>query len=336
LTRASQFLLCVTICNGVAVAAPADDAPTPTKVAILLFDGVEIIDYTGPYEVFGAGNGFEIYTVSATEAAITTAMGMRVLPKYTFANAPQADVVIIPGGDVRTVQNDAPTLEWLKKQSGAAEHVMSVCNGAFTLANTGLLQGLTSTTTRAHIDTLKRQHPQIKVVRDQRVVDNGKFLTTGGLSAGIDGALHILSRMRGEGEAHAVAVQLEYDWRPEGSFLPGTDAIHVLPSVGGRLSKVVHGARILSTQGDKDRWTLVVELSSDLAGTRLLEEIGKAYADAGKWSRSDSRAPPADHPVSAWNAIDGDGRRWTVTIASDEMAGQPNRHLVKFAVVAAG
>ncbi len=343
ISLAIPILLSVAMTNtaAAAAAAAADQAP-PKKIAILLFDDVEIIDYSGPYEVFGAIDDFDVYTVSATGDAVTTAMGMRVLPQYSFANAPQADVLIVPGGGVQAVQHDAPTLEWIKKQSGTAAHVMSVCNGAFTLANTGLLQGLTATTTRGHIGALKHQHPELKVVRDQRVVDNGKFVVTGGLSAGIDGALHILTKMRGEGEARAVAVQLEYDWRPEGGFLPGTDAVHILPRAANyELAKVAYKDRIISTQGDQEHWTIVREMSSNLSGVKLIDEIGRIYAAAGKadtdqWSRSGAPVTPSGQPVSAWKVIDGDGKPWTVTISSDAVAGQSNKHLVRIGVARAG
>jgi putative intracellular protease/amidase len=327
-------LFCIVFANGAAVAAPQDIA-APKKVAILLFDGVEIIDYTGPYEVFGADDAFEVYTVSANEAPITTSMGMRVVPKYAFATAPQADVVIIPGGIVSKVKDDVPTLDWIKKQNGKAEHVMSVCNGAITLANTGLLQGLTSTTTRGNIDYFKRLHPELKIVRDQRVVDSGKIITTGGLSAGIDGALHVMAKMRGDGQAKAVAVELEYDWHPEGGFLPGTDAIHVLPWVEGKLKSVGYWDKVISTQGNTDRWDIVRDVRSDLSATRLMTEIGKIYEAAGKWSSIDPPVARAVPSSGAWKAVDGDGKFWTVTIRVDDVAGQSKRHLVKIGVVRA-
>jgi putative intracellular protease/amidase len=325
-------LLCIVFADTAAVAAPQDN-PAPKRVAILLFDGVEIIDYTGPYEVFGADDGFEVYTVSANQAPITTAMGMQVLPKYAFATAPQADVIIIPGGDVSKVKDDVPTLDWIKKQSSQAEHVMSVCNGAITLANAGLLQGLTATTTRGNIDYFKRVHPELKIVRDQRVVDSGKIITTGGLSAGIDGALHVVAKMRGEGQAKAVAVQLEYDWRPDGGFLPGTDAIHVLPWVESKLGTVGHWDKVISTQGNMDRWDIVRDVRSDLSAAQLFTEIGKIYAAAGKWSNTALPVTPAVPSSGTWKAVDGDGKPWTVTIRVDDVAGQSNKHLVKIGVV---
>ncbi|MFI5120410.1 MAG: DJ-1/PfpI family protein [Thermoanaerobaculia bacterium] len=190
------------------------------KVAILIFNGVEIIDYTGPWEIFGAA-GFDVYTVAGTKEPVTTAMGMTVLPKYTFADAPQPDVLVVPGGGVKEAQGSAATLKWVTGATAGTTHTMSVCNGAFILASAGLLDGLTATTTSGNIAKLTAEYPKTKVVDDQRFVDNGKIITTAGLSAGIDGALHVVSRMLGPGTAQKVALVEEYDWRPGAAWKRG-------------------------------------------------------------------------------------------------------------------
>src|ERR1700733_13441673 len=129
--------------------------PHPRKSLFLFSRGVQIIDYSGPFEAF-ADAGYDVFTVAATKVPVTTAAGdgEKITPKYTFADAPQADVVVIPGGGYEAPRNSA-AVEWIKHQSGGARHVMSVCNGAFTLANTGLLDGLSATTTAGNINRLK-------------------------------------------------------------------------------------------------------------------------------------------------------------------------------------
>src|SRR5579862_2397033 len=123
------------------------------NVAILLFDGVQIIDYTGPYETFGhmyvfdQPAPFNVYTVAEHATAITTAMGMSVNPKFSIEDAPRPDILIVPGGDVSAALNSPKVMEWLTDASRPAEIVMSVCNGAFILAKAGLLEGLEATTT---------------------------------------------------------------------------------------------------------------------------------------------------------------------------------------------
>ncbi len=188
---------------------------SPLRVAILIFEGVQIIDYTGPYEMFGAA-GFEVFTVAASKASVKTVMGMEVVPRHTFADAPPADVLVIPGGSLKDAVDHAATLAFIKACAARNQVTLSVCNGAFILANTGLLKGLTVTTTRGNIPRLAQRHPELKVVGDRRYVDNGRIVTAAGLSAGIDGALHVIEKLKGRELAKQVAHGEEYAWVPEG------------------------------------------------------------------------------------------------------------------------
>ena len=183
----------------------------PARVAILLFEGVQIIDFTGPHEMFGAA-GFEVVTVAATRKAIHTSMGLEVVPAFTFQDAPAAEVLVIPGGAVSQAEQDVATLAFVRKASAASTLTLSVCNGAFILAKTGLLDGLSATTTRGNVAPMARKYPKVKVVGDRRYVDNGKLITAAGLSAGIDGALHVIERLRGREVALGVAKAEEYAW----------------------------------------------------------------------------------------------------------------------------
>src|SRR5262249_9290969 len=124
-----------------AAAAPARDRK---KVAILIYDGVQIIDYTGPYEIFHAA-GFDVYTAAATKESLTTVAGMTVVPEHTFDDAPAPDVLVVPGGGLNGVHESEPTLKWIAATAERAGHTMSVCNGAFILAQVGLLDGLKAT-----------------------------------------------------------------------------------------------------------------------------------------------------------------------------------------------
>ena len=166
----------------------ADEAKAATaaqkKVAFLLFYGAEVIDFAGPYEMFGVN--CDVYTVGETGKPVTTAMGLTVVPKYSFADAPRPDVLVVPGGGVKASTENPALLKWVTDTTARDQITMSVCNGAFILAKAGLLDGLSATTTAGNIDRLAQQFPKTKVVRDQRFVDNGKIVTTCGLSAGID------------------------------------------------------------------------------------------------------------------------------------------------------
>jgi len=186
----------------------------PVTVAILLFDGVEIIDYSGPWEVFGAA-GFRVHTVAAKPEPIKTVFGQRVIPDYTLENSPPAEILLIPGGSVSRALNDPRLIAWIQAHSRESRYVMSVCTGAFLLAKAGVLDGLSATTIRHSIDKLAKFAPKTKVVRDHRYVDNGKVITTAGLSAGIDGALRLVWKITGKEQAQSTAAGLEYRWNPD-------------------------------------------------------------------------------------------------------------------------
>jgi putative intracellular protease/amidase len=219
--------------SATAASAPAISREAAKKVAILIFDGVQIIDYTGPYDVFGAA-GLEVFTVATSAATITTNMGMKVTPHYALDDAPAADVLLIPGGGVIPTQQDPRVLKWIQERSKQAQYVLSVCNGAYILAKTGLLDGLTATTTAGLIDGLPTIAPKVKVVRNQRYVDNGKFITTAGLSSGIDGALYVVSKLYGMARAQLTALRIEYDWKGDSKYARANLADRYISNVLGK------------------------------------------------------------------------------------------------------
>jgi putative intracellular protease/amidase len=314
-------------------AARAAAAAKRLKVGILLFDGVEIIDFTGPWEMFGAAN-FQVYTVAERRDAVTTAMGMTVQPGYTFADAPQPDVLLIPGGGVRAAQSSAPTLDWIRRMNAHTVHTLSVCNGAFILASTGLLDGLAATTTSGNIERMRATFPKVKVVDDRRFVDNGRIITTGGLSAGIDGALHVIARMLGEGTAQQVALGEEYDWRPEGGLARGTLADRLIPDVD---LDGIGDWKILSTRGGTDRWDLVVQGTSTLSATDVMGRIGRSFTTKGGWTSAGAPTPHSPSSLrSDWTFSGRDGRPWTGTLTLDTVAGKDHEYTAKLSIARAG
>lgn len=322
---------------GLVTVALAQPAPARHRVAVLIFNGAEIIDYAGPYEVFGAeSDQFEIYTVASTAKPVVTGAGMTVLAQYSYLTAPPADVVIIPGGMVEEVEHDRATLDWIKAQAAHARFTMSVCNGAFILANTGLLDGLTATTTRQNIPILQAQHPQIKVVRDQRFVDNGKIITTGGLSAGLDGALHVVGRMLGEGEAQDDALYLEYDASHQHNYLPGTFAINVLPDIGPKLAKLGDWST-LRTQGDAKHWELSEQAHSQLGLAALEKQVQAIFRDTGH--RTATSAPATDSAksgLSYWSFKDANGAAWRASVDVRPSGTHAGQFVLSVAVTRAG
>jgi putative intracellular protease/amidase/YHS domain-containing protein len=188
----------------------------PMKVAILLFDGVELLDFAGPGEVFAAalhGRAFDVFTVAATTEPIVSQGFVRVVPEHTLADSPRPDVLVVPGGSIRGLIQDKETMKWIEATAGKAQAVLSVCNGALVLASTPLLDGLEATTHQSSLAMLEDWAPNTKVRPDLRFVDNGRILTAAGVSAGIDASLHLVGRLVNERTAAATALYLEYPWQ---------------------------------------------------------------------------------------------------------------------------
>jgi putative intracellular protease/amidase/YHS domain-containing protein len=185
----------------------------PRKVGILVFNKMELLDFAGPAEVF-AGAGYDVFTVAATRESVPCFGLVTLTPQHTFADSPRPDVIVVPGGDTRQLANDSRVTDWLKQASPGAEITMSVCTGAFVLGKAGLLEGKAATTHWGSIARLRKQFPQTTVHDDRRIVDNGSVLTTAGVSAGIDGALHVVERLSGHEKAVKTARYMEYNWQP--------------------------------------------------------------------------------------------------------------------------
>jgi putative intracellular protease/amidase/YHS domain-containing protein len=188
------------------------------RVAILVYPGVELLDFSGPGEVFAAAahrGAFEVFTVAATKEPVMSQGFVEVVPQYSIADSPRPDLLVIPGGNAGSVLENPELMAWVKQTAAKAEAVMSVCNGAFVLARAGLLDGLEATTHWASIDALRREAPRTRVRDDVRFVDNGKVVTSAGVSAGIDAALHLVSRLLGEETAKGTARYMEYRYQPQ-------------------------------------------------------------------------------------------------------------------------
>jgi putative intracellular protease/amidase len=185
------------------------------SVAIFLYNGVELLDFAGPGEVFSA-SGFQVYTVSVDGKEILSQGFVTVKPQYSVENVPRPDVVVFPGGGADAPSKDQRVIAWLKSNVANGTMAMSVCTGAAILARAGMLEGYNVTTFHNYIDGLQALLPNSKVLRDTRFVDNGVVVTTAGVSAGIDGALHLVSRIKGLEAAKEAARYMEYDkWKPE-------------------------------------------------------------------------------------------------------------------------
>jgi putative intracellular protease/amidase len=307
--------------------------PAPRNLAIFIFDGVQIIDYTGPYEVFGQAWDsqthtplFNIYTVAEKADPITTNMGMTVVPKYTFDNAPKPDIILLPGGGVNRHLDNPKIIKWVQERAVEAEYVMSVCNGAFYLGKAGLLDGKTATTFYGLIDELRKLAPNAKVVTDQRFTDNGKIITTAGLSSGIDGALHLVERIAGRGKAQEIALGMEYNWQPESGYARASFADRYLRKVLGREGfKLPDGTgwKPLGQKGDRNSWEKNWEVRIDLSAQDLLKIIDGKLAE-GWTKQSTSHANGTARTL--WKFTDEEGKVWSAVSNIQPLNGEKNAY----------
>jgi transcriptional regulator GlxA family with amidase domain len=198
------------------------------RVAIFIFNEVEVLDFAGPFEVFSIAGlrtmavaPFEVFTVAQFET-IQARNHLTIKPTYTFANAPKADIIIIPGGGgyhadgtpfgSRREMNNPIVLKWIQEQSANAQLTLSVCTGSLILAKAGLLDGKEATTHYLAIDGLRKVSDTITVKENIRFVDNETIITSAGISAGIDMSLYTVGKLLGKEAADETAKYMQYDY----------------------------------------------------------------------------------------------------------------------------
>ncbi len=194
-------------------------------VGVLLFEGFELLDVFGPLEAWGMhaeiSAACEIVTTAEKAGAVKSAQGPRALADYTLADCPPIDVILVPGGiGTRREVNNAAVMEWLRRRAAEAEIVASVCTGAALLARAGLLDGRRATSNKLSFKWVTEQGPAVEWVRQARWVEDGKFATSSGVSAGIDMTLALIARLAGAEVAERIATRMEYEWHRDPSWDP--------------------------------------------------------------------------------------------------------------------
>jgi len=188
------------------------------NIAIYVYDNAEVLDFSGPFEVLStakrlSGADWNIFLVAEKAALVRARGGFPVQPQFSFDTHPDIDVLIVVGGVHTEEVKKANVITWVANVADKSKMVLSVCTGAFILAEAGLLDGLTVTTHWQDIDDLKADYATLKVIDDQRWVAQGKYITSGGISAGIDMSLHLVSELTTSSLAENTARQMEYFWQ---------------------------------------------------------------------------------------------------------------------------
>jgi transcriptional regulator GlxA family with amidase domain len=187
------------------------------RIAIALWDGVEELDFAGPFEVLTAWSRMSerpisVRTVASSAAAVRCSHDLRVVPDTTWADVGKLDLLVLPGGDTRPLQADDGFLERLRGVAGSGTLMTSVCTGALVYAKAGLLDGRPATTHWSALDRLADLG--VTVDREARFVDDGDVVTAAGVSAGIDMALHLVARLESVERAQEVRRYIQYDPQP--------------------------------------------------------------------------------------------------------------------------
>lgn len=199
------------------------------RVGILIFPNVEVLDFCGPYEVFSVTrlnnerrreepSPFEVILVAQDAGPVVASGGLRVIPDGTLDNCPALDILLVPGGwGTRREIHNAPLMRWIAERGGQVETLTSVCTGSMLLGHAGLLDGRRATTHWAALDWMRETFPSVTVEDQLHVVQDGHVLTSAGISAGIDLALHVVARYYGEAIARATARYMEYPFPEDNS-----------------------------------------------------------------------------------------------------------------------
>ena len=193
-------------------------------VGLYVFPGVELLDAAGPAQVFATAarmgpaaradaDALRLVTVGREPGLVATRAGLSLQAEVGFNDHPGLDVVVVPGGALTDLPEDAAAVDWIARVAETARVTASVCTGAFLLARAGLLNGLRATTHWEDIPSLRGRFPGIQVHDGPRWIDEGRVLTSGGVSAGIDMSLHLVARLAGRDTALATARQMDYAWQ---------------------------------------------------------------------------------------------------------------------------
>jgi len=193
-------------------------------LGVLLFPGFELLDVFGPLEAFGirsAKEHFDTVLVAETVGAVESSQGPKAVAEADLGDRRRLDLILVPGGfGTRKEVANERLLQWIVRRAGDAERVLSVCTGAALLARAGVLDGRRATTNKFAFQWVVEQGPGVEWEREARWVEDGKFVTSSGVSAGIDMALAVIGGLTSVELAEQIAVLMEYEWHRDARWDP--------------------------------------------------------------------------------------------------------------------
>ena len=212
-------------------------------VGIVVFDDVEVLDFTGPFEVFSVTridparrreetSPFDVKLISEAGGMTRAAGELKVQADFTLADCPKLDILVVPGGwGTRREMRNSLTIDWIRTRAAEVELLTSVCTRSLLLGSAGLLDGKRATTHWQALEFMRQQFPAVTVIGEEHVVEDGPVMTSAGISAGIDMALRCVARVCGESAARDTAAFMEYPF-------PETNARRVRIPPGGDRSRL--------------------------------------------------------------------------------------------------
>lgn len=236
--RWTFLMVALSLASSIPVEAEASQVPSdrPLQVAFLVVDGVYNSELIAPYDilhhtVFHTQPGMELFTVSPTGAAITTFEGLTIEVHHSFASAPPIDVLVVPSAE-HSMDSDLDNREmmaWVRKVGASAMYVISLCDGAFVLAQAGLLDDVASTTFPGDVDRYVETFPHLDVRRDVSFVHDGRMLTSQGGVRSYDVAMYLVDHLYGESVARGVGGGLVIAWPPAPGTMPYVQVERITP-----------------------------------------------------------------------------------------------------------
>lgn len=189
------------------------------NIGIYIYDNAEVLDFSGPFEVFTTASRvcvdsdpFSVSLIGETGNTISARAGFSINPTHGFHNHPKLDVLIVVGGYHYDEMKKHNVRDWIANQANQVQYVASVCSGAWLLAEAGVLTNQNATTHWEDIEELQSSYPNLIVHAKSRWIDEGKYITSAGISAGIDMSLHLVRKFHSLDLAIKTARQMEYDW----------------------------------------------------------------------------------------------------------------------------
>jgi transcriptional regulator GlxA family with amidase domain len=213
----TSLVIAILLASGVALQSPPAAAVElkegAQNVGILLFNDVFITEFVAPFDIYKhTGDKMNVFTVAQTQEPIRSYEGVVLQADFSFANAPQIDILVVPSGNQSTTKDlhNTVLIDFVRTRAASAQYVTSHCWGSFTLAAAGLLDGRKATTFPSSIDKLQRTFPKVEAVQGQRFVEDGKIITSHGGLAAFEAAVFIVEKLYGSKEADQVSAGLVF------------------------------------------------------------------------------------------------------------------------------